>query len=218
MSYSFSASFSNYLPTSVISEYKLGALTFTETFTNSSNAELKGETAISINNKTLIKYTATISGDFTSIDNKGINYDIEMDGIPAIDKSSMELLINEILISGNIDFKSLNEAMANVAGEEAMEEFVTELNKHISLNVTSGNKEIAKVEFYVGTYEYTGYEWDNVTQEYKEVTQTNEMIEARFIFKDDSIADFETYFGENFSQLEEKLNSVFENYIDKFDL
>ncbi len=108
--------------------------------------------------------------------------------------------------------------MANVAGEEAMEEFVTELNKHISLNVTSGNKEIAKVEFYVGTYEYTGYEWDNVTQEYKEVTQTNEMIEARFIFKDDSIADFETYFGENFSQLEEKLNSVFENYIDKFDL
>ncbi len=216
MSYSFSSEFDRYLPKSIVSKYKLGALSFTETFSNSSNKELKNETDISINGKSLINYSGSVTGDFSELNAQGEDYEVEEGDIP-VDKSSMALTVFEIKIAGDVDYKSLNEDMKDLSDDSKIEDLVELLNNNTSIVVSSGNKEIAKAVFFVGTYEYNDWIWDNDKQEYKEVTITEEEIDIHFVFSDDSIADFETYFGENFSSVEDKLNTVIENYISKFE-
>jgi len=217
MSYSFSSEFDRYLPKSIISEYKLGTLSFTETFNNLSNKELKNETDISINGKSLINYSGSVTGDFNELNTQGEDYKVKEGNIP-VDKSSMELTIFEVKIAGDIDYKSLNEGIKELSDDSKKEDLVELLNNNTSIVVSSGNKEIAKAVFFVGISEYVDWVWDNDKQEYKEVTITEEEVDIHFVFSDDSKVDFETYFGENFSKVEEKLNSVIKNYTSKFDI
>ena len=214
MTYSFSSEFDRYLPKSIISEYKLGGLSFTETFSNSSNKELKNETNISINGKSLINFSGSVTGDFSGLNSQGEDYELdENDDVP-IDKSSMTLTILDVKIAGDVDGKKLEDELRSLSDDASDEDVVKVINANSSIIVSNGNKEIAKVEFFVSTYEETYYDYYSG----EEYTETYEEVDARFVFNDDSTADFETYFGENFSSVEDKLNTVIENYTSKFEV
>lgn len=203
--YSFTASYkANGDPTSVVTSLTIGAFKLSFEAKNTSS-EVSADYSLTENGTNLLSFGAGASGNFNS------------DNIPEEDGSASDVVtsgsayfqIMNIKFAGEVDVKSLDQA---VGVATTIEQKASAYNAHTTFVVfyADTKKKIADTEFY-GTETEECYDWDG--DEIVDECYTDESIEIRLIFADDSKADLETYTEVGFEDLEAEL----EEFIDQLE-
>lgn len=193
-----------YLPNSISNDIKIGGLALNTKLTNESNTTLKFETGFSISGKSLMNYYVSIKGNFNEIDTNGENISTNTTYEDILDSSEFSISILNAKITGKV-----TEPSTIPEGDVTTDEAVKLLNDNVIVDITINDKLIAKGQFYSDEYVYYDYYTG------QDVTETEPNL--RFLFDDGTTADFDTYFGEGFSSIEDKLTEIIDNYIAKFE-
>lgn len=187
-----------YMPNSVVSIIKIGGLTMETSLTNQSNQTLEFENEISIYESKLMNYYIAFKGDFNEIDSNGDDISDETGVEDILDSSEFSMSFLDAKITGKVSEPSIIPE-----GDMTTEEVVNMLNENVLIDISISDESIAKGQFYV--------------DEYEDGNQIFTEPNLRFLFSDDTTADFEAYFGEGFSSLEGKFDDVIDNYVTKFE-
>jgi hypothetical protein len=203
--YSFTASYkTNGEPTSVVTSLTIGTFKFSFEAKNTTS-EVSADYSLTKSGTNLLSFGAGASGNFNSdviSDTTSTVGDVATAG-------SAYFQIMNIKFAGEVNIKSLDAALEAASTIEAE---ATAFNANVTFVVfyADTKKKIADTEFYSTTreecYDYNG---DGV----EDGCDTEDAIDIRLIFADDSKADLETYTEIGFEDLETEL----ETFIDELE-
>jgi hypothetical protein len=208
MEYNFSASYNETgEPESLETSLSIMPFTFAVQLDNTTT-EAGFAYSLKKESKILIALNVSAKGDFSTAQTQ--NADGGMESEVTLNEAAASIQLLNIKIAGNIDVKNLQDEMAGLTeeGDARVEKEVELLNKYYDLVVfyADSKTKIADTEFYTTTY--TDYSYNYDTGQYEEVEALE--IDMRLVFKDDTKADFETYFGSGFEDIIEEMNSFIE--------
>lgn len=200
--FSSSVDAGKYLPNSYTAEIEIGTLSLESAMTNSGNNSITETVTFKIDGNTIMYLGSKSTGNFNDIDTNG---DVTESYVEDIFNTS-ELTLSFLNASVTLDSETPSEYTSDE--DYTIDEQIDFLNENIDIQLSVDNKLVADGEFYLYTYINEYYYYDGI--EYVLMEEEDEDINIRFVFPDDSTADFETYFNDDFSSVESKLESVFD--------
>ncbi len=230
MSYDFDLTLNDDdIPTDISSELTVSTFVYLVSFTGSSSSVDLTYT-LKNGDKLLLELYGAASGDwsktnienntYTIVDSNEYYYD-EYDSLDAgkiLYSSNASFTLMDIKIEGSINFEALWNDMQEIGpyeGKETEEKYAELVNEYINLKLkyVSNDKLIANTEAYVEEETYTYYDyWLE-----EEVTETDYYVNLRFVFKDNSKADIESYFEKGFADLEAEINDFIDDLNADYD-
>lgn len=192
------------LPASIKNTTSIGGFSFTTSYTNSNNDSVEQTTAFTLNNETIMSFTATVKGNLNNSDAEGAE-DI-------LDNANMTFTFLDAAIT--MDLKDSN---VDSNKDYSIQEAIALLNSNTNAELIVNNKSVAKSEFYKDTDTYTNYEINPNTGNLEKVEVSEDIINVRFVFEDETTSDFDTYIDGSFTELESKFDAVFNAYESLFE-
>lgn len=202
----FTASYSNdqIIPKSLKNTIIIGDFSFKTTHSNSNNNTLTEAVEIKIIDDVLMSFENKIKGDFSDEDSEDVD--------DLLDNASMTFKFLDATLS-----ISAKDTGIDFDKEYSMDETIALLNSNMSAELSVNNKLVAKSEFYKDQDTYTDWVYDSSTNSYEEEEVTEDIINVRFLFDDETTADFDTYFDGSFTKVTDKFDEVFEAYENLFE-
>ncbi len=199
----YTATFTNGLtvPTSLQNETSIGGLEFLISHSRS-NAKITQSINFSIDDTAVLGYTTTANGDFSDEDNS-------VEGI--LDNSTVSLT----LLDANL-FITANDNNLDSNADLSIDEEIELLNNNVEAQLSIDGSLVANSQFYKDQDTYTDYFYDADTDTFQSVEVSEDIVNARFLFDDESTVDFDTYFNDSFTEAETKFESVFDAFEDLF--
>jgi hypothetical protein len=195
-------------PSSVDYSLTLGSFKYSMNYTYTTS-DVTYKIQLTHNSNTVIEFYTSVNGNLSKT-----NVENADDAVAVINNANAYFQILNVKLIGSIDYKSIynaeeqidndytNELKADTARAEAY-------NKYFSLILVyaNNNQKIAGTEFYPVVDKYTYYSGTTLYTGYESE------VELRFIFKDGSKQDFETYFNTGF----ESIISKFSTFVSKLE-
>lgn len=201
----FSATFQNgqLLPEKINNKTTVGDFSFTTTHKNSNNATIQQDFEFKLNNDVIMGFNLSTKGNFSN--------DLDGDVEDVLDNMSMSFQFLDATLSMNAKDDGFDSDK-----ELSIDEQIDLLNSNMNAELSINNKSIAKSLFYKDVDTYTDYNYNYNTQQWEEVEVSEDIVNVKFLFEDDTTSDFDTYFDGSFTSLEDKFETVFEAYEDLF--
>ncbi len=225
MSYDFDLTLNDDdIPNSISSELTVSTFVYLVSYTGSTSLV---DLTYTLKNgeKLLLELYGAATGDwsknniedntYTIVDSNEWNYD-EYDSLDVgkvLYTSNASFTLMDIKIEGSINFKDLWNDMHEIGpyeGKKTEEEYAELVNEYINLKLkyVSNDKLIANTEAYVEEETYMDWSGEEVTDYY---------VNLRFVFKDNSKADIESYFEKGFADLEAEINDFIDDLNEDYD-
>lgn len=194
------------VPNNFSNTTKIGAFSLVTEYSNSNNQSLTQSFQFKIGNDVIAGYNYTTEGNFNEVENDSAEF------TDVLDNATVSLqFLNATLVT------KANDDNVNPESELTIDEVIELLNNNINSELIINNKSIAKNQFYKDQEEFPVFNFDPNTGDLNETTETEDIINARFLFEDGTTADFDTYFDNSFSNTEDKFESVFDVYTNLFE-
>ncbi|NJX15651.1 hypothetical protein [Tamlana crocina] len=200
----FTALFNNgkLMPVSINNTTTIGAFIFNTSFNNTNNTSIEQAFDVKIDNESILGYNYTVNGNFN--DEENIE---DKNAEDVVDNASLSLIfLNAKLMV------TANDTGLDSDQDLTIDEQIDLLNNNTSAVLSVNNKSVASLEFYKDQDTYTHFVYNQSTQQYEETEVTEDIVNARFLFGDETSSDFETYFDGSFTSTENKFESVFDAY------
>ena len=193
-----------YVPNSFTSTIEIGELNLTSTLDNSSNTSVTQSISFKIGDSNVMSLGTTTKGNFNDFENN-------FEDVLSTTSLTMSFLETSVLFNGKIP------SSFNSETEYTIEEQIELLNDNIDIVLLTDSKLVAIGEFYIEYYTDETTFTNPETGESTTYVEDTEDINIRFKFPDNSTADFDTYFNDNYGAVEDKLESVFDLFSDRAD-
>ncbi len=196
--YSGSFNGNEVIPSAINNETAIGEFSFVTEVTNADNKSSKQSLNFKIGDCLILGFENKLNGNFSD---EEAEVDVLFDNTTA----TIQVLDAKIVTTG-IDDNFDEDA------DLTINEAVTLLNTNVNSELSINNKSIAKSLFYKDEDTYTTFEFNPNTNEFDEVEMTEDILNVKFVFEDETSSDFDTYFDGSFTALEDKLETVFDAY------
>lgn len=191
------------IPTTINNTTTIGGFSLNTTYTNTNNTNITQSFDFKLGNDVITGYNYTATGDFNS------DLDDDVENIINTIDATFTFINARIKITAKDDNLDSNQ-------ELSIDEQVALLNENVDAQLSVNQKLVATAEFYKDEDTYEDFFYNSTTDEFESVEVTDEFLNARFKFEDDTTSDFETYIDGSFTEVENKFESVFEAYEDLF--
>lgn len=205
----FSASFEEgeLIPVTIDNRTVIGDFSIVTSHANTSNTSIKQSFEFILSNEVILGYSLTSNGNF-----KGDLEGSEIDDV--VDQAT----VNFQFLSANLEISAEDTDFISTS-DLSIDGQIEVLNNSITAELSINNDFIARSEFYKDQDTYTDYSYEYNTQgEFitTEMEVTEDIVNARFLFADETTSDFDTYFDGSFTSLEDRFETVFDAYEELF--
>lgn len=203
----FSASFNegNDIPADLKNTITIGEFNFVTSHTRN-NSLINESIEFKIDDEVITSYSATVNGNFSN------NIDEEANVEDVIDNTTITFKFLDATL-----FIAANDSNLDSEKDLTIDEQITLLNNNVNAELSIEGKSIAKSQFYKDQDTYTSFERNESTGDFEPVTKSEDIVNARFLFEDETTTDFEVYFEDSFTAVEEKYESVFDAFEKLFE-
>ncbi|MFO7656750.1 MAG: hypothetical protein R6W78_06755 [Bacteroidales bacterium] len=210
--FEFSASYKpDGMPVKVTTKMTLDDFSFALELTHSPYSEASFKETFKYENQILFEFYAKANGNWSEDNLEDFTDDKEFEEI--VNSANAHFIFMNIKVAGQVNIKGLADKMTILEDDYADDEytesqFTDEMVKTINSNAkmvvvyTDENRKIASAE----AYKYHDEEWDDY------------WVDMRFVFKDGSKVDIETYFTEQMDNFYEELADFIDEISEKYNL
>lgn len=191
------------IPSTINNETVIGDFSFLTAVTNSDNKVSNQSFSFKIGDAVILGFENKLNGNFGD---EEADIDVLIDNTTATIQV-LDAKIVSTVIDDNFDMDA----------ELSINETVALLNSNISSELSINNNSIAKSLFYKDQDTYTDFEYNPNTGDFDEVEVSEDIVNVKFVFEDGTSSDFDTYIDGSFTELEDKLETVFNAYEKLFE-